>query len=131
MHLARTLPIALPDEEILVVDDDPAVRDALCDVLMDEGYRVARAGNGLEALRLLADGLRPALVVLDLTMPVMDGYEFLERRAADPALARLPVIVVSASRDAHRDWPGVAVLDKPIDLDQLLPLVARVFGRAP
>jgi CheY-like chemotaxis protein len=112
-------------KEILVVDDDPAVREALCDVLLDEGYTVARACNGAEAVGYLAGARMPAAIILDLTMPVMDGYEFLDRRAADPGLAEIPVVVVSATIDAHVDHPGEELVRKPIDHDALLAVLER------
>lgn len=109
-----------------MVDDDAEVRDAICDVLLDEGYRVARAGNGAEAMALLASGRRPGLIVLDLTMPVMDGHEFLERRARDARLPDIPVIVVSAGVDrttSRFEALGVGFVRKPIDLETLLAAI--------
>ncbi len=121
MNAARCpVPVGGQEEaEILVVDDDPEVREALCDVLEDEGYAVVRAANGAEAIRYLRKG-RPRAIVLDLTMPVMDGYEFLDRRASDPTLSDIPVVVVSATIDARVPHEDVEVIRKPIDLDALL-----------
>jgi CheY-like chemotaxis protein len=120
MNAARCpVPLRRQEDEILVVDDDPEVREALCDVLEDEGYAVVRAANGAEAIRYLRKG-RPRAIVLDLTMPVMDGYEFLDRRASDPSLCDIPVVVVSATIDARVPHEDVEVIRKPIDLDALL-----------
>lgn len=112
---------AAPAAEILVVDDDPEVRDAICDVLEDEGFRVQRAANGQEALTRLALEL-PSAIVLDLTMPVMDGHAFLQARARDPRLRRIPVIVVTASMSPEIS-NDVQLVRKPIDVDALVEAV--------
>src|SRR5206468_568036 len=89
------LPVAL------VVDDDDAIRDALAEVLRDERYVVATAEDGRRALELLKSGLRPSVVLLDLWMPDVDGHEALSTMKADPALADIPVIVITADHDAR------------------------------
>ena len=112
---------------VLIVEDDPDARDSLCALLETEGYRVRAAGHGEEALRMLRSA-GACIVVLDIFMPVMNGFEFLCEKSRDPALARLPVIVVSADATAvqqasHR---GVAAaLTKPVDHDRLLDLIRR------
>lgn len=113
-----------PHPLIFIVDDDPQVREATADVFTEEGYRVGTAVNGLEALRACATGLRPALVLLDLTMPVMDGHEFLRRRTELPSLACVPIIVLSATPAHLPDAPEVDVVGKPIDTVPLIELVA-------
>jgi CheY-like chemotaxis protein len=126
---AQTLPVASAGE-ILVVDDDQEVREAICDVLSDEGYVVAAACNGAEALNVLRQAAAPpSLIVLDLTMPVMDGFEFLERRRMDVGLSAIPVVVVSATIDSRIDLPGVVVVRKPIELESLLAIIARQLDR--
>jgi len=105
---------------ILVVDDDLDVREALCEVLDDDGYQVSSAINGADALAQLASGLDPDLIVLDWKMPVMDGYGFLAKRAADPVLARIPVIVVSATVDDRVHTIDAFPIRKPINLSHLL-----------
>ncbi len=110
---------------VLVVDDDPDIRDALSEALRAEGYDATAASNGSEALDALnGAGPRPAAIVLDLMMPVMTGWEFLERKGRDPLLSGIPVIVVSASgREPHS---GAAFhLEKPFDLEMLLHAVRR------
>jgi CheY-like chemotaxis protein len=106
---------------VLVVDDDDAIREVIAEVLRDEGYDVASAGNGLQAL----DALRqnpPDLVLLDLMMPVMSGWEFLEEIQASTKWSRIPIVVVSAM-----NAPGVSEhLAKPIDLEHLLATVGRL-----
>jgi CheY-like chemotaxis protein len=82
---------------LLVVDDDPAIRETLADLLQDEGYVVMTAINGKEALtRLRAGSARPCVILLDLMMPVMSGAEFYAEMRSDPALADIPVVVISA-----------------------------------
>ena len=86
-----------PRRAVLLVDDDLAIREALTEALVEEGFPVYAAQNGLEALDWLQDNRgRPCVVLLDLMMPVMDGRTFLGIRRSDPALSRIPVIVVSA-----------------------------------
>jgi CheY-like chemotaxis protein len=110
---------------ILVVDDDRGAMEALSDILEYEGYRVERAQNGLQALEHLKESRPgPNLIILDLLMPVMDGWEFRMRQKEDPALAHIPVLVVTAiAATAGIDAAGV--LRKPIDIDALLRTVAR------
>jgi CheY-like chemotaxis protein len=115
---------------ILVVDDDADIRGTLCDLLEAEGYEVSSASNGSEALELLrADpGRRPSVILLDLMMPVMSGWQFLSVRKDDPELAPIPVAVISASNDFRESIKGLAVnesLSKPLDFDRLLGAVER------
>ncbi len=114
---------------VLLVEDDGDVREALADVLREHGYDVAWAADGAEAIRALRSGLRPAAILLDLMMPVMDGFQFRAEQRSDPALARIPVIVVSADRAIDRDAAALgaaAKLAKPARVDDLLATVARV-----
>jgi CheY-like chemotaxis protein len=110
--------------DVLVVDDEPDIRETICAILEAEGYCVETACNGLEALESLRVGAPPGLVVLDLTMPVMNGYELLEHMQSDRALSAIPVMVVSAICDLKP--PAVPCLRKPFDIDALTRMVARV-----
>jgi CheY-like chemotaxis protein len=103
---------------ILVVDDDEAIRETLCELLVQEGYEVLCAENGLSAMELLADK-KPSMVLLDLMMPVMSGWEVLEALEEQEHLSHIPVVVVSAMGPPQ----GKPFLPKPIDLDRLLTLV--------
>jgi CheY-like chemotaxis protein len=108
---------------VLVIDDDVDVRTAIAETLEDEGYRVAQAANGFAALLTARRGDTPALILLDLWMPVLDGWGFLERRAMEPELGTVPVIVMSAS-PFERHVPGVQrLLKKPIRFEDLLDAV--------
>ncbi|SRR6266849_5586895 len=115
-------------KSILVVEDDPATRDAVALVLEDEGYSVTGVANGQEALHHLRQTSAPNLIVLDLMMPVMDGWEFRKRQAQDPALKAIPVLVVSADRAVSQKAAALGAKDyllKPIDLELLLEAVHR------
>jgi CheY-like chemotaxis protein len=120
-----------PAPLILLVEDDSAIRDTVAECLTSEGYRVSAAEHGAEALARLAEGLRPALLLLDLVMPVMNGAELVERVRAEPRLSGLPVLLMTAAISA----PGAvlpevdATLVKPFDLDDLLEAVARLAPR--
>jgi CheY-like chemotaxis protein len=114
---------------ILVVEDDGDVREALADVLRQHGYDVAWAADGAEAIRALRSGLRPSAIVLDVMMPVMDGLEFRAEQRSDPALACIPVIVITADRAIGRNAAALdaaATLAKPAAVSDLLAAVARV-----
>jgi CheY-like chemotaxis protein len=106
---------------VLVVDDDEAIRDVVAEVLREEGYEVECAENGEQALAAMR-AARPSVVLLDLMMPVMSGWELLEHVQADRDLAPIPIVVVSAMAA-----PGVQEhLQKPLDLDRLLTTVERM-----
>ncbi|HEV3192857.1 MAG TPA: response regulator [Polyangiaceae bacterium] len=107
---------------VLVVDDDEAIREVIAEVLRDEGYTVACAENGEQALWELSRGPHTDLVLLDLMMPVMSGWELIEELQADSKLSQIPIIIVSAMAA-----PGAAEhLAKPIDLKRLLDTVGRL-----
>jgi CheY-like chemotaxis protein len=113
--------------KILVVDDEPAIRDLLVAVLEDEGYRTVAASSAPRALELLS-AEQPNLVLMDIMMPEMDGREAFRRMEEQPELARIPVVMMSAAYAADR-VPGrvAAFLPKPFDLEQLLATIARVL----
>jgi two-component system response regulator MprA len=111
---------------VLVVDDEATNRNTLANLLSKEGYSVATAADGLEALEKLREGLSPCLIVFDLMMPRLDGFAFRERQLADPAWANIPVVAISAT------WrPRVeavvrlfdALLSKPMQLPELLATI--------
>jgi CheY-like chemotaxis protein len=114
---------------ILIVDDDPGIRQLLTVFLMHNGYRVICVANGEEALtHLQYTPLLPQLILLDLMMPVMDGFEFRRTQQGDPQLATIPVIVISAVPNLHEQAPTLAAeayVPKPIDFDALLILVEQ------
>src|SRR5688572_24600390 len=113
----------------MVVDDDADIREALRDVLEQAGYGVAEAANGREALRYLTGNPAPMAILLDLFMPVMDGWQFAQRVQATPRLADIPLIVVTAS-GAHWGYPSERVLRKPLDLSRLLEVLRQVVPQS-
>jgi two-component system response regulator CpxR len=115
---------------VLVVDDDRVIRDSLREVLRAEGYDVVIAENGAVALQIIRSRLRPDVVVLDLMMPVMSGWEVLEQLETDASVRDIPVLVVSAmgaplaSSGQHG---GVRMsLPKPPDVDTLLAAIEHI-----
>jgi two-component system, OmpR family, response regulator CpxR len=113
---------------VLVVDDDPDIRETLRFVLEDAGYPVYLAENGREALDLLASAKRPpGLILLDLMMPIMSGDEMLRALKSVHALAAIPVTIVTAS-GAPMPREATGLLKKPVDLDALLRVVAKNCG---
>ncbi len=115
---------------ILVVDDDDTIRELITMALEDEGYTIASASHGLEALAIT--GQMPVdLILLDMRMPVMDGAEFAAAYRAGPG-PHAPIVVLSASRaavEAAGQVGAVGFLAKPFDLDRLLSVVAKATGR--
>jgi two-component system, chemotaxis family, chemotaxis protein CheY len=119
-------------KRVLVVDDDDGIRAAVADVLDLEGYKVITASNGVEALEQVRTG-RPDAVVLDLMMPVMDGWTFMEACRREERCAETPVLVMSAYRNLAETAPNLgakACIAKPFDLDVLLGAVERLVRRA-
>ncbi|MBN9167594.1 MAG: hypothetical protein BGO98_34065 [Myxococcales bacterium 68-20] len=114
---------------VLLVDDDIDIREAEELVLEDAGYRVVSAANGEEALAALENGLRPAVILLDLMMPVMNGWELRERMLRDATIASIPVVVVTGDTMAAQRAKSLAAagyLAKPFATEELLAIVARV-----
>jgi len=107
---------------VLVVDDEPDIRQAIEEVLTDEGYTVFTARNGKDALDVLSRMSRPSLIVADILMPVMDGVELIEQLRRHEHHASIPVVVLSAASTV-RPPEGTPVLRKPVGLDHLLAVV--------
>ena len=106
---------------IFIVEDDVDTREMLGKFLELEGYRVETASNGRQALDRLSEGLKACVIVLDLMMPVMDGWQFRREQVQHAALKSIPVIVVSAAgRDRLEKIEANGYLSKPIDLEELL-----------
>jgi CheY-like chemotaxis protein len=124
------LPDALPS--ILVVDDDQDIREILAIVLQRQGCEVIVASDGAHALELLRNGSAcPAVILLDLRMPIMNGWQFREEQLRDPRLASIPVVVMTGDRSqaAREGLPGTAgFLAKPLELQELRALVSRFTG---
>ena len=115
-------------KRVLLVEDDRDVREALMQVLEFEGYEVASAENGLEAMERLRQHALPSVILLDLMMPVMDGRQFRVAQLQDPAVAGIPVIVISADGQVEQKIAGLGIaayLRKPIEVEDLLELIGR------
>jgi CheY-like chemotaxis protein len=114
---------------VLIVEDDEDLREMMAQLLMLEGFDAATVANGREALEYLHHARKPDVILLDLMMPVMDGWEFRRQQQADPELAPVPVIVLSALDQARAaNVEATAFLKKPLDFDRLLDLV-RTYCR--
>ena len=118
---------------ILLVDDNRESCEALAEFLSRQGHAVQCAANGSEALRLLADSqTRPALIFLDLEMPVLDGWGFLAERSKDPMLAGVPAVIMSGCRDIAekaKEAGAVATLRKPVEPRTLVRLIEHFAER--
>ena len=124
----------LPDRAakapILVIDDDPAILETVAEILGDEGYHVVTANNGAEVL-LAAERVKPALVLLDRWMPILDGHGFWQ--ALQQRGLHVPIIAMTASHEVETwasDLQAAGVLSKPFKLQVLLDLVAAVLAEA-
>jgi CheY-like chemotaxis protein len=112
---------------ILIVDDHADIRESLADVLAIEGYQVATAMNGREALEYLKKNPAPCLILLDLTMPVMNGWDFRKTQLQDPDLADIPVVIVSGTTHPNNavSLRALKFYDKPVNIPDLLHTVAE------
>ncbi len=116
------------DRRVLVIEDDADVRTMISIMLTIEGYQVSTAENGQEALDLLRHGDHPNLILVDLMMPVMNGWQFRAEQVRDPNLARIPAVVISGGDRVAEHTRALGAADylrKPIDLDVLLATVQR------
>ncbi|MFP2931079.1 response regulator [Pyxidicoccus sp. 3LG] len=118
---------------VLVVDDDLSIRESLSHLLEELKYEVVLAENGHDALALLrARSVPPSLILLDLMMPVMNGWQFLEERQKDSLLSSIPLVVISAALDASAELPDVAgYLKKPVASEQLVGMLEHLHSGAP
>ncbi|GCF10642.1 response regulator [Dictyobacter arantiisoli] len=116
---------------ILVIDDEMSIIEVLRDVLMDEGYEVITANNGLEGLECLKVK-RPDLVLCDVMMPVLDGRELCRRMSANPLYRSIPLIFMTAVHKSFNqmDCKYAALIAKPFDLDEVLDTIARFIHTA-
>lgn len=117
---------------ILIIEDDRDIREMLVETLADEGYEVCGVADGFQALAYLRSSeRRPCVILLDLMMPRMDGWQFLQQHGDDPALAAIPVVLLSARSDGPAqvaESSVAAYVSKPVDFGLLLDTVARFCG---
>ena len=107
----------------MVVDDDEEIRNTIGDILEDEGHEAIKVANGREALAFLRGHAPPCLVLLDLMMPIMDGWEVLRELERDPELAKIPVVVISAGGTQLGNRKADRLLRKPLKIEHLLDAV--------
>jgi len=112
---------------VIVVEDDADIREAVVTALEQEGFHVFQAENGALALEVLRTMPHPSLVLADLMMPVMDGWQLIGALSQDDRLATLPVVVVSATNE--KGPIGIRQVKKPIDLDDLVKIVGELCVR--
>jgi CheY-like chemotaxis protein len=118
--------------DVLIVDDDLDIVDALRDALEDEGFTIAVAYDGEEALGYLEQAPAPSMILLDSMMPRCDGATFRERQRANPKIAGIPVVLLTAdmrAKDRMAQIDAHVLLHKPVVLKDLLTLVRRLTGR--
>lgn len=124
---------SLKPNPILLVEDDEAIRDTMKDYLESEGYPVITAKNGMDGLNLMRNGLRPSFVLVDLLMPIMDGWEFLFVKSHDQKFENIPVAVLTAAQMPQDKMKAALnkadiILKKPIDLGELMRAVREYCG---
>jgi CheY-like chemotaxis protein len=111
---------------VLIIEDDPGVQESIAELLRDEGFQVEVASGGTAAMELLRGGSAPSLILLDLMMPDMTGAEFRSHQLADPQLAKIPVIVISARPDVDKQAERLRAADflaKPMSFEALIHVV--------
>jgi CheY-like chemotaxis protein len=109
--------------KLLIVDDEPGIRESLGDFFRDEGFTVITASDGQEALELLAGPELPDAIILDLLMPVLGGAELYALMQGEPRLSSIPVIITTS--DPGRAPAGLLIMKKPVNLDRLLGAVQQ------
>jgi CheY-like chemotaxis protein len=118
---------------VLIVEDDRDIRESVAEILVDEGYSVSAAADGREALDLLRGaGRRPDIILLDLMMPVMNGFQFREEQLKEPALAAIPVLIVTADANARskaETLNAAGFVQKPLKIQPLLDLLETLLGK--
>jgi CheY-like chemotaxis protein len=116
---------------VLVVEDDVSVREMMAEFLGLEGFRPVTVANGREALTYLRNGGKAGVILLDLMMPVMTGFDFRREQQRDPALAAIPVIVLSANAgDDAGDVQPAASFRKPVELDEVIGMVRLLLAES-
>lgn len=122
--------MAQDEKHLLIVEDSPDLQILLAQMLKGQGYVISKAFNGQEALQLLRTMPKlPSLILLDIMMPVMDGFAFRKEQQEDPRLALIPVIVMTAGSDLDikaKQMHVTEILRKPIDFKKLLDVAAKV-----
>ncbi|MBX3191906.1 MAG: response regulator [Labilithrix sp.] len=114
---------------VLVVDDEPDIREVIEIALSVHGYEVTTVTSGEECMRFLRDRERPSVILLDLMMPEMSGWEVCRQLSNDPALSTIPIVILTGGNATAESCPGATtVLRKPIQLERLIEVIARHAG---
>ena len=118
-----------PVPTVLVIDDDPGIRRLMTSFLKLEGFAPVTAANGKEALAYLRNGGAVNVILLDLRMPVMDGWTFRREQRRDPAIVDIPVVVLSGADAEHAsELAAAAWFDKPVSVSQVISVIRRLCG---
>jgi CheY-like chemotaxis protein len=113
-----------PELTVLVVDDDRAIREALADILQALDYHVVLACDGQHAMSLLNQGCDPNVILLDLGMPTMDGWQFRKELLRDPRFAQIRVVVITAMAGQNaKELQAEAIITKPVQLQRLIEVL--------
>jgi CheY-like chemotaxis protein len=118
--------------KVMLVEDDPDIRDQMIDALTDSGYDIVTAENGVDALSRLRAGDDPRVILLDLMMPVMDGWTFRSEQLKEARLAEIPVVVISGSQGVAREairLGAAGYLKKPFTIEMLLAQLQKLADR--
>jgi len=115
-------------KEILIIEDDDGIRESLKFALELYGYEVSVAANGKEGLERLKTISKPCLILLDLMMPIMNGWQFAEALQEDMILAAIPIAVVTAFSERAKEVHAQAIVKKPVDVDALIKVVQQYCG---
>lgn len=117
----------MSEKYVLIVDDDKDIQSSIKMILELHGYQVGCVSNGKEAFETLKKGLTPSVILLDLMMPVMDGFEFMRLTEGDSALAKIPIIVMTAARNKAYEIKNHMTLLKPFDVSKLLAAIGDLY----
>ncbi|MFL5814731.1 MAG: response regulator [Bdellovibrionia bacterium] len=110
-------------KNILIIEDDESIRKMIASVLEIEGYSISAAANGKQALETIQNGALPDIILLDMMMPVMNGWDFLDFVRANATTSKIPIIVVSAYAEIAKSVKPNAVVPKPVQLKSLLKAI--------
>jgi CheY-like chemotaxis protein len=115
-------------KNILIIEDDESIRAMIASVLEIEGYSVSAAPNGKNAIDIIGKGPTPDIILLDMMMPVMNGWDFLDFIRSNAVTARIPIIVVSAYSEIAKSVKPQAVVPKPVQLKSLLGAIEKLVA---